>query len=215
MSTSTSAETTTSETAGRAAPLGRRAARRQATQAEIIAAAWELVREHGLAGLAMRDLAARVGMKAPSLYSYFGSKHEIYDAMFLEGYAAFEAALDARLAEWGADAEPLDVMHAMAHAYFEFCTSDPVRYQLLFQRTIPDFEPSEESYAVALRSYGAMAEHFAALGITDPAAVDMWTAVLTGLTSQQLANDPDGDRWRRLVDTAVDMTLRQIAPHLL
>ena len=31
--------------------------------------------------------------------------------------------------------------------FVEFCTSDPVRYQLLFQRTIPDFEPSPESYA--------------------------------------------------------------------
>jgi AcrR family transcriptional regulator len=196
-------------------PLGRRAARRQETTTEIVAAAWELVREHGLAGLALRDLASKVGMKAPSLYSYFDSKHEIYDAMFLEGYLAFEAAIEAQVASWGPDSDPVDVMHAMAHAFFEFCTSDPGRYQLLFQRMIPDFEPSEESYAVAMRTYRAMSGHFAAFGITDPAAVDMWTAVLTGLTSQQISNDPNGDRWHRLVDDAVDMTLRQIAPDLL
>ena len=64
----------------------RRAQRRQETKDEIVAAAWDLVREQGLAGLAMRDLGARVGMRAQSIYSYFESKHEIYDAMFREGY---------------------------------------------------------------------------------------------------------------------------------
>jgi AcrR family transcriptional regulator len=63
----------------------RKARRRQETSDEIVAAAWEQVREHGLAGLSMRDLGARVGMRAQSLYSYFASKHEIYDAMFARG----------------------------------------------------------------------------------------------------------------------------------
>ena len=70
----------------------RRAARREATKAEILDAAWALVREHGLAALALRDLAARVGMRAPSLYQYFPSKHAIYDAMFTQGT---QRALDA------------------------------------------------------------------------------------------------------------------------
>ena len=63
----------------------RRTQRREATKAEILDAAWALVREHGLAALSLRDLAARVGMRAPSLYQYFASKHAIYDAMFEQG----------------------------------------------------------------------------------------------------------------------------------
>src|SRR3954449_10517322 len=63
----------------------RRAERREATKAEILDAAWEMVRAEGLAALSLRDLARRVGMQAPSLYSYFDSKHAIYDAMFLQG----------------------------------------------------------------------------------------------------------------------------------
>src|SRR5258706_8652509 len=70
----------------------RRDRRREATKAEILDAAWDLVREHGLAALALRDLAARVGMRAPSLYQYFDSKHAIYDAMFAQGWSQ---ALDA------------------------------------------------------------------------------------------------------------------------
>jgi AcrR family transcriptional regulator len=193
------------------APLDRRAARRQETKAEIVAAAWELVREQGLAGLNMRDLGRRVGMKAQSLYSYFGSKAEIYDAMFLEGSLAFAATVD----ETGplGDGDPRRHVRDAARRFFVFCVEEPVRYQLLFQRTIPGFEPSEESYAVAVASYERMAASMAAIGVTDPAAIDLWTAVLTGLTDQQLSNDPGGDRWERLVDRAVDMVLREIAPY--
>lgn len=192
----------------------RRAVRREQTKAEIIEAAWELVRAEGLAGLAMRDLGDKVGMKAQSIYSYFASKHEIYDAMFHQGYLAFAAASAGLFDRPEHGAAPLDDAHSMGHLFFEFCTSDPVRYQLLFQRTIPDFVPSVESYAVALELYESMTEHLSGLGITDPDAVDLWTAMLTGLTDQQISNDPGGDRWERIIDRAIDMTLREIAPHL-
>jgi hypothetical protein len=33
----------------------------------------------------------------------------------------------------------------------------------------------------------------------------MWTALVAGLASQQLANDPHGDRYIRLIDDAVAM----------
>ena len=189
----------------------RRAARRQQSKDEIVAAAWDLVREHGLAGLAMRDLGDRVGMKAQSIYSYFASKHEIYDAMFHQGYLAFAAAIaevkSADTDRAGSVDESADALHLMAHRFFEFCISDPVRYQLLFQRTIPEFVPSDASYAVAVEAYHQMNDGLAAIGITDPQAVDLWTALLTGLSDQQISNDPGGDRWERLIDRAVAMFL--------
>ncbi|MDQ3659652.1 MAG: hypothetical protein M3454_01050, partial [Actinomycetota bacterium] len=45
--------------------------------------------------------------------------------------------------------EPLHDLKATGHFFVEFCTEDPVRYQLLFQRTIPGFEPSAESFALS------------------------------------------------------------------
>ncbi len=68
---------------------------------------------------------------------------------------------------------------------------------------------------MALAVLDDLAGEFDAVGITDPAAIDLATAVFTGLTSQQLANDPGGDRWARLVDRAVAMLLTDLAPHLL
>lgn len=155
----------------------------------------------------MRDLGERVGMRAQSIYSYFASKHDIYDAMFLEGYHAFAKWMNEAVADEQFAADPIDGARASVHAFVGFCTSDPVRYQLLFQRTIPDFTPSPESYAVAVKVYEQMRERLAAVGVRDQATLDLWTAMMTGLTDQQISNDPGGDRWIQLVDRAVDLLL--------
>jgi AcrR family transcriptional regulator len=187
----------------------RRTERRQETQREIVQASWEVVREHGLAGLSMRDLGERVGMRAQSIYSYFASKNEIYDAMFLEGYQAFAVWMANAADEHDPGTDPMGAARAAARAFVEFCTSDPVRYQLLFQRTIPEFTPSPESYAVAVQAYEQMSELLAGIGVRDQATLDLWSAVLTGLTDQQISNDPGGARWSRLVDRAVDMLITE------
>src|SRR4051812_6858156 len=94
----------------------RRTARRDATKAEILDAAWALVREHGLAALSLRALAAAVGMRAPSLYQYFPSKNAIYDAMFKQGA---EAALELDI-EPREDEDAPAAMRRAAHEFFAF-----------------------------------------------------------------------------------------------
>jgi AcrR family transcriptional regulator len=188
--------------------IDRRTLRRQETHDEIVQASWDVVREHGLAGLSMRDLGERVGMRAQSVYSYFASKHEIYDAMFLEGYRAFAGWMEGVAAD-DVGTDPTGAARAGARAFVDFCVADPVRYQLLFQRTIPGFTPSADSWAVAVQVYEHMARQLAAIGVHDQATLDLWTAVLTGLTDQQISNDPGGTRWTGLVDRAVDMLLTE------
>lgn len=175
--------------------------RRAETKDEILRAAWELCREEGLAGLSLRELAERVGMRAPSLYSYFGSKHDIYDAMF----AAGQHDLRLHRSIVPDAAAPREVFRQVAHAFFRFCTDDPVRYQLMFQRTIPGFEPSAESYAMAQEHLDWFASQLALVGVTDARFVDLWTAMISGLTSQQISNDPGGDRWAGLLYEVVDL----------
>lgn len=72
-------------------------------------------------------------------------------------------------------------------------------------RTVPDFAPTEENYRPAVRVYERMTQVLAGIGITDPAELDLYTAVVSGLVDQQWANDPGGTRWARLVDRASDM----------
>ncbi len=172
-----------------------------------MAAAWDLAHEEGLAGLSLRALGDRVGMRAQSLYGYFASKNDIYDAMFADGYRALLAVLDPVR---GGEAIDRARFKAETRRFVEFCVADPVRYQLLFQRTLPGFEPSPASYAFALEAIERLTRAAAELGITDPAHLDLHTALVTGLTSQQLSNDPGGDRWLRLLDDAVDMFLAHV-----
>jgi AcrR family transcriptional regulator len=185
----------------------RRAERREATRAEILEAAWEQVRAEGLASLSLRDLASRVGMQAPSLYSYFDSKHAIYDAMFAQGAQEFlerERAVPTT-------GDVLRDMQAGARVFVGFCTEDPVRYQLMFQRFIPGFEPSPESYAISVEGLQIVRERLAAAGLTEPRDLDLFTAVTAGLTNQQISNEPGGDRWVRLVDEAIEMVLEHVS----
>jgi AcrR family transcriptional regulator len=184
----------------------RRAERHQATRAEILEAAWALARSEGLAGLSLRDLATAVGMQSPSLYSYFDSKNAIYDAMFRQGYEEMDSRDDLFTTAPGAAA-----MRARVRGFLEFCTQDPARYQLMFQRTLPGFTPSEDSYAVSLRTLDRLNASLAADGVTSATDRDLFTALLSGLTDQQIANDPGGDRWLRLVDAAVDMYLTHVS----
>jgi AcrR family transcriptional regulator len=182
----------------------RRAARHTATKAEIVAAAWRLARERGLAGWTLRDVAEAVGMRAPSLYVYVDSKNALYDAMFADGCRALMRRAEPAAAE-AAGRPAAEVLHVAAKLFFDFCTDDPARYELLFLRTIPGFEPSEASYALAQELLAGMAATFLDIGLSASEHLDLWTALTTGLVTQQLSNDPGGDRWRRLVGPAVDM----------
>ena len=180
-----------------------REGRRRAARAAIVDAAWGLVQQQGLAGLSMRDLARRAGITTPTVYAYFGSKHDVYDAMFGQAASEFTAQMTAPY-----DSEdPRQVLVAGVRRFVEFCTEDVARYQLLFQRTIPGFEPSPESYSHAVAALDSARHRLALNGVTDPRHLDMWTALTTGLVDQQISNDPGGDRWVRLVVDAVDMFL--------
>ena len=176
--------------------------RRAATRDEILDAAWRLADQHGLAGFSLRDLAAEVGMRAPSLYEYFEGKHAIYDAMFEQGYREFAGHMAGLRAD---PADPVGSLAAAGRAFLDFCSARPARYQLLFQRTIPDFEPSERAYAASIEALALGREQFAEVGIAGEAALDLWISIISGLAAQQLANEPGGDRWRRLIDEAARM----------
>lgn len=179
----------------------RQAERRAATRTEILEAAWDLARRNGLAGLSLGDVARRIGMKTPSLYWYFDSKHAIYDAMFVQGNEAFRR----RVESMRPGRTPRSMLRTMARTYVEFCVEDLARYQLLFQRSIPDFDPSPDAYRAAVVVYDYMRALLADVGVTRQSHVDLWTALLSGLAAQQTSNDPHGDRWLRLVDPMVDM----------
>ncbi len=183
--------------------MDRRAARHARTRREIVEAAWELSGRDGLTGWTLRDVASALGMQAPSLYGYFSSKHDLYDAMFSEGCRDLLAVLP----EIDSSREAQDQLRAGMRAFVDYCSERPALFQLLFQHSVPGFTPSPESYAVAVDLLDRMRTALAAAGVTSARAVDLWTAVITGLISQQISNDLGGSRWTDLTDEAVALLL--------
>ena len=181
----------------------RSAERREATRREILDAAWQLAGEHGLTGFTLADVAGLVGMRAPSLYSHFDSKMAIYDAMFGDAWTQYLEQYRSRARSLPED--PRASLRRMALDFFDFSVADPPRFQLMNQRVIPGFVPSPEAYAPSVEVMDLSKGLMAARGIRKQADVDLLVAIIGGLVESQLANDPGGTRWRRLVPRAMDM----------
>jgi AcrR family transcriptional regulator len=181
----------------------RNAERREATRREIIDAAWEIARRDGLSSVTLRAIAARIGMRSPSLYTHFESKNAIYGAMFGQAWSEYlQIATRQRAALPKA---PRKALLVMAETFFDYAVADLARFQLMNQRAIPAFQPSAESYAPSVQVLENFRSELRRIGVRSGTDVDLWVAMIGGLVDTQLANDPGGDRWRRLLPRAVDM----------
>ncbi len=78
------------------------------------------------------------------------------------------------------------------------------------QRTIVGFTPSPEAYAPAVATLALTRALLARYGVTRQEDLDLYVALIAGLVDAQLANDPGGRRWLRLLDRAVDMFDRDL-----
>ena len=181
----------------------RAAERRAATRREIVDAAWQIARDRGLAQVTLRDVAQLVGMRAPSLYTHFESKNAIYDAMFADAWTECLAVMNTAAPKPPPSARA--ALRLYARTFFDFAVSDLARHQLMNQRTIVGFEPSAESYAPAVATLEGLRTNLATYGVQTQDDIDLYVALVSGLVDLQLANDPRGDRWSRLLDRAIDM----------
>ena len=180
--------------------------RQQQRQAEIVAAAWRLAHIHGIGGFSLHALARELGIRQPSLYAHFDSKHALYDAMFADGNRRLGEQLDGL----EPPCDPRAALKVFTHAWVDFALEDPTRYALLFQRPIPGYEPSAEAYAYAQAVFGRVVEHLDAAGVVDPGDRDCCVAMVTGLMESQFANDPGGERYIRHLDRLIDLYLNEI-----
>jgi len=177
------------------------AKRREARIAGIVASAWTLAQEHGIAGISLRALAQAVGMRQPSLYEYFDSKNALYDAMFADGNRQLIERLDAVTLSQ----DPRSALKQWLTVFATVGGEEIPRYQLLFQRPIPGFTPSPESYTLAEKVLGDAYTLMRAAGVTEQADMDCIVAMTAGITDAQISNDPGGDRWLRHLNRLVDL----------
>ncbi|MBN2469271.1 MAG: TetR/AcrR family transcriptional regulator [Anaerolineae bacterium] len=184
---------------------------------DILAIAREMMQSDGVAALSFNAIARRLGIKPPSLYTYFESKHAIYDELFRRGYESFGQRMAGSIDPALGLAANLE---RTIETYMTFALENPDLFQLMFQRPVPGFVPSERSMAASL---GALHQGRANLQRVIEAggqeidlpldrAGDLLIALMHGLTELQLANNPEqpaGEgRYGRLVQDAVQLFVR-------
>src|SRR6266852_4153707 len=177
-------------------PQERRQRNREEMKHAILEAARQVMREEGVAALNLQEVARRVGVRAPSLYEYFPGKMALYDALFRMGVRLFAE----RMSRF---TESTDSFWARSQAglenYMLFAQEYPELYQLVQERPVPGFVPSEESMEQSRRLLtmtDAIVEKgiergSVALGITVAQARDLFLAMMHGLTALNMANEPD------------------------
>jgi AcrR family transcriptional regulator len=183
--------------------VGKVAERREARTAEIVAAAWKLAAVEGIGGFSLHGLARELGIRQPSLYEYFDSKLALYDAMFADGNRRLLARFDTlELPD-----DPRRALKLFMRTFVDFALEDIPRQELLFARPIPGFEPSPESYAVALAALNRSGALLRAAGMRAQGDIDCVVAMVGGLIAAQNSNEPGGDRWARHLDRLIDLYL--------
>lgn len=199
----------------------RTALRRAATVEEILDHAQAILDDQGASAITVSEIARRMGMRAPSLYKYFDSLNAIQDRLFARGQTALLAYVEKSVR----GLEPgLSTLLAGNRAFIRWSISEIGLASLLFWRPIPGFEPSAEAYAPALVLATAAREQLriaAERGELSPAADSdeayrLLTVVVSGVFSQQAANQPGADfddgHFSSLTDEALQMFVRHYRP---
>jgi AcrR family transcriptional regulator len=105
-----------------------------ATQRAILDAALELFIEHSYEQVSIRNIAAKVGYSPAAIYSYFGSKDDIFFALAEEGLRIINAT-DPIAAPSG---DALDDIRATARHLYDFSNQHPEFFALIFvDRHVP------------------------------------------------------------------------------
>lgn len=186
--------------------------RRVQTREEILDAALAVMTGHGVAALNLTEVARRVGLRQPSLYQYFGSRTEVYDALFERGMNAHHVVVVGAITTAGPGWAGA---RAAMTATLRFAAEQPVLAQLLFTRPVPGFTPSARAYAPSLAVQELVSGAVAAAagrGELHPAAasprgVTLLVSLTGGVAIQQAANEPAAPvgAYTPLLDAALDM----------
>jgi AcrR family transcriptional regulator len=153
------------------------------TDAQIVQAARDLLERKGRDGFSMNDVAAAVGVRAPSLYGRFKDRTSLLGAVELLVCADLADLLGPLVRP----DDPEATLVAQAHAVRRFAKSNPNSYSLMFDiRSVP----TEAGAAARASALAPLMPSLAALAGEDQAfaAARVLIPYLHGFISMELAN---------------------------
>lgn len=128
--------------------------RTQGRTEALLDAASELLAAEGPQALTMRRIASVAGGSTMNLYSRFGGKEGVIEALFREGFRR----LNDEVMSAPATEDPIADLLACATGYRRFALANPGYYAVMFDRVVPGFEPSEPAMTEARKTLHALAQ---------------------------------------------------------
>ncbi|GAA4531844.1 MULTISPECIES: TetR/AcrR family transcriptional regulator [Nonomuraea] len=125
--------------------------------------------------LTIRRIATEAACTTTVVYTMFGNREGLAEALYLEGFERFRRLLE-RVPQ---RRDPFEYLNALVPAYRQACLAEPGYYSLMFERAIPGFEPSERARTLAR----------AALNILDRVISDCISAGYLGPTQPRKIAD--------------------------
>jgi len=104
----------------------------------LLDAAANLLATAGPEALTVRRIAADAGMSTMNVYSRFGSKEGVVERLFVNGFELLAAGMNAA----PTTDDPLADLRGCRTAYRRFAAANPTLYSVMFEKAVPDFEPS-------------------------------------------------------------------------
>jgi AcrR family transcriptional regulator len=119
-------------------------------RARLVRAALTVLRRDGAAALTVRNITGEAGCSTTGVYTYFGGKPGLVEAIFLEGFDSFDDAVRPGLVAGD--------LPAAGRAYRRWALDHPTQYMVMFGRAVPDYEPSARAMERAQQSFAELTE---------------------------------------------------------
>ena len=127
-------------------------------QEAIVSAALALLASGGPQALRVRDIAEAAGYTTMTVYSRFGGKDGVIEAIYVDGYRRFADALRQSRPTNVPAADSLEYAHNMGSVYRDWALSNPGSYQVMFTEAVPGFAPSEDAAGIASEAFSVLIE---------------------------------------------------------
>lgn len=150
-------------------------------RARILLEATEIVSRSGFEALTIRGVAARSGCSTIGVYTHFGDRTGLVEAVLLTAWDDFDASVAAP----GSLSDPVERLVSAALAYRAWAVDHPALYPEMFLAT--DAAIARRP-AIAARGAGSLAAHRERIAavLTDPRFADVDPAVLAAAAWTQV-----------------------------
>ncbi|HYU39304.1 MAG TPA: TetR/AcrR family transcriptional regulator [Acidimicrobiia bacterium] len=188
--------------------MGRPSEHDDTTRAALLAAAERLIDEGGPDAASVRAVADEVGTSTRAIYSVFGSKQGLLEALATRLFEDLNEAIDAVPLT---DDPAADLVAAGMQAFRKTVLAHPSLYRLVFLRVVPDLELGPDFGQVAYEAFGrmqALVERVAPDGPAVHQRALAFHALTEGLASMevrgQMLDQVDAERvWREALTALV------------